>query len=143
MIGVDGSPGAERAVRSVGRRVWPEGTEVRIVTVDDGVSPTRIAHILPATAATIRGCNEEAAVKARQMVEWAESELRAIGLQVSVAIVKGEPQSILIEEALKWGADSIFVGSYGLDHLDEESGLGSVSTGLVTNAPCSVEVVRS
>ena len=30
MIGVDGSPGAERAVRSVGRRVWPAGAEVRI-----------------------------------------------------------------------------------------------------------------
>ena len=123
--------------------MWPEGTEVRIVAVDDGVSPTRIAHILPTTAATIRGCNEAAAVKARQVLEWAESELRAIGLQVSVAIVKGEPQSILIEEALKWEADSIFVGSSGLDHPGEGSGLGSVSTGLVTNAPCSVEVVRS
>ena len=143
MIGVDGSPGAERAVRSVGRRVWPEGTEVRIVAVDDGVSPTRIAHILPTTAATIRSRNEEAVAKARRMTEWAADELRAIGLQVSVGIEKGEPQSILIEEALKWGADSIFVGSHGLDHLNEESGLGNVSTGLVTKAHCSVEVVRS
>jgi nucleotide-binding universal stress UspA family protein len=142
MIGVDGSPGAERAVRSVGRRVWPEGTEVRIVAVDDGVSPTGIAHILPTAAATIRSRNEEAAAKARRMAEWAESELRAIGLLVSVAIVKGEPQSILIEEALKWEADSIFVGSHGLGHLGEESGLGNVSTGLVTKAHCSVEVVR-
>ena len=142
MIGVDGSSGAQRAVHSVGRRVWPEGTEVRIVAVDDGVSPTRIAHILPTTAATIRSSNEEAVAKARRMAEWAENELRAIGLQVSVAIEKGEPQSILIEEALKWGADSIFVGSHGLDHLGGESGLGGVSRGLVTNATCTVEVVR-
>jgi nucleotide-binding universal stress UspA family protein len=142
MIGVDGSPGAERAVRAVGRRVWPEGTEVRIVAVDDGVSPTRIAHILPTAAATIRNRNGEAAAKARRMAEWAESELRAIGLQVSVATEKGEPQRILIEEALKWGADSIFVGSHGLEHPDEETGLGSVSTGLVTKAHCPVEVVR-
>jgi nucleotide-binding universal stress UspA family protein len=141
MVGVDGSPGSERAVRSVGRRVWPEGTEVRLVNVDDGISPTSIAHILP-TAAAFKGRNEEAAAKAQRMAEWAESELRAIGLQVSVAIVKGEPQSVLIEEALKWEADSIFVGSYGLDHIDEESGLGGVATGLVTKAPCSVEVVR-
>jgi nucleotide-binding universal stress UspA family protein len=54
-----------------------------------------------------------------------------------------EPQRILIEEALKWGADSICVGSYGLDRLNEESGLGSVSTELVTKAHCSVEIVRS
>lgn len=142
MIGVDGSPGSERAVRSVDRRLWPEGTEVRIIAVDDGTSPTRIAHILQTTAATIRSRNEEAVAKARQMAEWAADELSAIGLQVSVAIVKGDPQSILIEEALKWEADSIFVGSHGLDHLGEETGLGNVSTGLVTKAHCSVEVVR-
>ena len=142
MIGVDGSPGAERAVRSVGRRVWPEGTEVRIVAVDDSVSPRRIAHILPTAAEIIRSSNEEAATKARQMAEWAAEELRAIGLKVSVAIEKGEPQSILIEEARKWDADCIFVGSRGLDHPDERLGLGSVSTGLVTNAPCTVEIVR-
>jgi nucleotide-binding universal stress UspA family protein len=142
MIGADGSPGAERAVRAVGGRAWPEGTEVRIVAVDDGVSPAGIAHILPTAAAMIGDGNEEAAAKARSMAEWAESELRAIGLQVSVAIVKGEPQSTLIEEALRWGADSIFVGSHGLDHFGEETGLGSVSTGLVTKAHCSVEVVR-
>ena len=142
MLGVDGSPGAERAVRAVGRRVWREGAEVRVVAVDDGVWPARIAHLLPAAAATIRGHNEEAAAKARRMAEWAETELRAIGLPVSVAMVKGEPQRILVEEALKWGADSIFVGSHGLDRLGEKTGLGGVSTGLVTKAHCSVEVVR-
>lgn len=142
MIGVDGSPGAERAVRSVGMRVWPEGTEVRIVAVDDGVSPTRIAHILPTAAAAIRSGNEEAAARSRRMAEWAAEELRAIGLPGSVATVKGEPQSTLIEEALEWEADSIFVGSHGLDHPGEETGLGGVSTALVTKAHCSVEVVR-
>jgi nucleotide-binding universal stress UspA family protein len=142
MIGVDGSPGAERAVRSAGRRVWPEGTELRIVAVDDSVSPRRIAHILPTAAEIIRSNNEEAAGKALQMAEWAESELRAIGLRVSVATEKGEPQSILIEAARKWDADCIFVGSRGLDGPAERLGLGSVSTGLVTNATCTVEIVR-
>lgn len=142
MIGVDGSPGAERAVRSVGSRVWSEGTEVRVVAVDDGISPTRIAHVLPTAAATFRGRDEEASAKARRTAEWAAEELSAVGLTVSAAIVKGEPQSTLIEEALKWGADSIFVGSHGLDRPDEETGLGSVSKGLVTKAHCSVEVVR-
>ncbi len=142
MIGVDGSIEAERAVREVGTRVWPEGTEVRVIAVDDDTSPTRIAQILPPTAEMLRGCNEEEAVAARMMVEWAESELSAIGLRVSVTIEKGAPQSILIKEALKWGADSIFVGSHGQEHPGEESGLGNVSTGLVTKAHCSVEIVR-
>lgn len=142
MIGVDGSQGAERAIRSVGKRPWPDGTQVLIVAIDDSVSPRRIAHILPTAANMIRSSSEEAAAKARQMVKWAAEDLSAIGLNVSVATEKGEPQSILIEKARNWQADSIFVGARGLDHPDERLGLGSVAAGLVTGATCTVEIVR-
>jgi nucleotide-binding universal stress UspA family protein len=142
MIGVDGSGEAEGAVRAVGRRVWPEGTEVRIVAVDDGISPARIAHVLPAAGALVGGRNEESAVAARKMVEWAENELRAIGLGVSVIIEKGDPQRVLLEEARKWDADSIFVGGRVFSGAIERLRLGSVATALVTKAHCSVEVVR-
>jgi len=143
MIGVDGSHEAEHAVRSVGMRVWPEATEVRIIAVDDGTSPARISRVLPTAAAMIRSSNEEAAEAAHMMVEWAENELRTIGLQVSVAIEKGDPQRVLIEEAQKWDADSIFVGGRIFSGAMERFRLGSVSTALVTKAHCSVEVVRS
>jgi len=143
MIGVDGSPEAEHAVREVGMRVWPKGTEVRIITVDDGTSPKRIARVLPTAAAMIASSNEKALGAARGMVEWAERELTAIGLRVSVAIEKGDPQRVLIEEARAWDADSIFVGSRKFDGTFERFWLGSVSTALATNAHCSVEVVRS
>jgi nucleotide-binding universal stress UspA family protein len=143
IIGVDGSPGAEAAVRQVGGRVWDQGTEVRLIAVDDGVSPKRIAGILPTAATMIDSCNEEAAAKARTMLEWAEEGLRTIGLSVSAEIRKGDPQRVLIDEAQKWGADSIFVGSRGFNTSLETFRAGSVSTGLVTGAPCSVEVVRS
>jgi nucleotide-binding universal stress UspA family protein len=143
MIGVDGSPEAEHAVRAVGMRVWPDATEVRIIAVDDGTSPARISSVLPTAAAMIRSSNERVSEAARMMVEWAENELRAIGLQVSVAIEKGDPQRVLIEEARKWDANSIFVGGRKFSGAIERFRLGSVSTALVTNAHCSVEVVRS
>jgi nucleotide-binding universal stress UspA family protein len=143
MIGVDGSPEAEHAVRAVGMRVWPARTEVRIIAVDDGTSPTRISRILPTAAEMIRSSNEKVAEAARLMVEWAVNELRSIGLQVSAAIEKGNPERVLIEEARKWDADSIFVGGRKFSGAMERFRLGSVSTVLVTNAHCSVEVVRS
>ena len=143
IVGVDGSPTAERAVRAVGMRVWREGTEIRLISVDNGASPTRIASILPTAAAMIASDNEELAAKARQMIEWAKEELRAIGLNVSAEIIKGEPVRVLVEEARKWEADAIFVGARGFSGTLERWRLGSVSTGLVTNAPCSVEVVRA
>ena len=143
MIGVDGSVEAEHAVREVGMRVWPKGTQVRIIAVDDGTSPKRIARILPTTATMISNSNDKAFAASRMMVEWAERELRAIGLQVSVAMEKGDPKRVLIEEARKWEADSIFVGSRKFDGTLERFWLGSVSTALVTKAHSSVEVVRS
>lgn len=143
MIGVDGSVEAEYAVREVGMRVWPKGTEVRIVAVDDGTPPNRIARVIPTAAAMIGNSNDEAFAASRMVVEWAKRELRAIGLQVSVAIKQGDPQRVLIEEAREWEADSIFVGSRKFDGTLERFWLGSVSTALVTKAHSSVEVVRS
>lgn len=131
IVGVDGSTGAEQAVRSVGTRIWPNGTEVRLIAVENGTSP-----------AMSEGFNDEAAFAAIRMVEWAENELNAIGLRTSVVFGRGEPQRMLIDEARKWDADSIFVGSRNFNSAFERFRLGSVSTALVTSAPCSVEVVR-
>lgn len=142
MIGVDGSPEAEQAVREVGMRVWPTATDVRIMAVDDGKNPARISRVLPTAAAMIRSSNAEALRVSRMMAEWAEHELRVIGLHVSVAIEKGDPQQVLVEEARKWEADSIFVGARKFDGTFERFSLGSVSTAVVTKAHCSVEVVR-
>ena len=142
IVGVDGGTGAERAVRAVGSRVWPTGTEVRLIAVDDGTSPNKISGILPTTAELINGSTHEAALAASLMVQWAENELSAIGLRTSAAFKKGEPQRVLTEEARKWKADSIFVGSRNISGAFERFRLGSVSTALVTSAPCSVEVVR-
>lgn len=141
-VGVDGSTGAERAVRAVGERVWPHGTEVRLVAVDDGSSPIRIAGIIPSTEPIVMACNEMAAVKTRMMLEWADKELHAVGLNVSVEIKEGTPLRTLIEEAHKWEADSIFIGSHGLGSDDEAAGLGEVAAGLLTDAHCSVEISR-
>ena len=143
MIGVDGSSEAESAVREVGMRVWPKGTEVRVVAVDDGTSPARISRVLPTAAAMIKSSKDKAFAASRMMGEWAERELHVIGLQVSVGLEKGDAQRTLIEEARKWAADSIFVGSRKFDGTFERFWLGSVSTAVATKAHCSVEVVRS
>jgi nucleotide-binding universal stress UspA family protein len=125
MIGVDGSPEAEHAVRAVGMRVWPKGTKVRIIAVDDGTSPARISPVLPLP---IDGSEETKSEAARIMV--------------SGTIEKGAPALVIIEEARNCGANSIFVGSRKFDGAFERFWLGSVSTALVKKAHCSVEVVR-
>jgi nucleotide-binding universal stress UspA family protein len=124
IIGVDASAEAEQAVRAVGSRVWPYGTEVQIIAVDDGSSPM-FKHT------------------AGRMVAWAENALSLIGLKASVLWEKGDPRRVLIDQAQAWDADSIFVGGRRFSGALERFQLGSVATALVTKAHCSVEVVRN
>jgi len=124
VIGVDASAEAEHAVRAVGSRVWPYGTEVQIIAVDDGSSP-----MFTDTAG--------------RMVAWAENALSLIGLKTSVVWEGGDPRRVLIEQAQAWDADSIFVGGRRFNSALERFQLGSVATALVTKAHCSVEVVRN
>ena len=142
VVGIDGSPGARRAVRAVGLRVWPAGTEVRLAVVDDGSGPTRVADIQPNLADLFTADGEDEVVSARLMAEGAWAVLQERGLNASVEIREGNPRRVLAEEARAWAADSIFVGSSGLENPGERSGLGTVPAALVRNAACSVEVVR-
>ena len=143
VIGVDGSSNAEAAVQAAALREWPDGTQARVIAVDDTVRPTGTAMALvPTASAMVSESNQEHIAKIREMMECAAIELRAAGLQVSPELVQGSPQRILCDEAKKWDADCIFVGSRGFSGTLERFRTGSVSTALVTNAPCSVEVVR-
>ncbi|MCC6326955.1 MAG: universal stress protein [Acidobacteria bacterium] len=143
IIGVDGSPAAEQAIYSVGQRVWDEGTEVKLVAVDEGpLPPARVSTFLPQAAEMLRGYVQQKESRVQSMLDWATEELGNIGLQTSVFTGKGEPSRILIEEAHKWNADSIFVGTRDFDSAFERFRLGSVSTAVVSKAHCSVEIVR-
>ncbi|HWW74093.1 MAG TPA: universal stress protein, partial [Pyrinomonadaceae bacterium] len=142
IIGADGSAGATRAVRAVWSREWPEGTEVRVVAVDDGGGPVRLADVTPNLEEFGTACNEGPPVNARLMAEGARVVLLAKGLGASVVVREGDPRRVLVEEAEAWSADSVFVGSHGLGRPLDRSGLGGVAAALVTGAPCSVEVVR-
>ena len=76
------------------------------------------------------------------MLDWASTQLKAIGLNTSVVTPKGDPKKIILEHAAEWNADSIFVGTRDFKSGFERFRLGSVSTAIVTHAQCSVEVVR-
>jgi nucleotide-binding universal stress UspA family protein len=142
IIGVDGSPAAEEAVYAVGQRVWQNGTEVRLVAVDDGASPAAIAVRLPQAAEMINSYHQKRESRVSSMLDWATEELNNIGLKTSILTEKGDPKNVLLEEARKWNADSIFVGTRDFNSAFERFRLGSVSTAVVTNAHCSVEIVR-
>jgi len=144
VAGVDGSSGASNAMRAVGRRIWPNHTEVLLVAVDDGSSPVRLRDTSSSLKELMIEKNYCSAfpINARPMAAAGQLALAAKGLTVSIEILEGEPSQVLIETTREWEADCIFVGARGVTGGGERSGLGSVAAKLVTDAHCSVELVR-
>jgi nucleotide-binding universal stress UspA family protein len=133
VAGEDGSEDAEAALLALASRSWPDGTTVHLVTaVDQVMAITALGSSRGAQAADwIKRLNERSVAK-----------LRAAGLDVSTLVADGDPRRILVDEAERLKADSIFIGARGLRGI-ERIVLGSVSTAVATRAHCSVEVVRS
>jgi len=142
VLGVDGSLDAESAIFTVGTRVWPGGTEVRLIAVDDITPPSMISSRLPQAAAMINEYRRNRTTRVSEMLEWATEQLGHLGLKTTVLRENGDPTTIILEEAIRWRADSIFVGTRDLKNAFQRLRLGSVSTAIVNKAPCTVEIVR-
>jgi nucleotide-binding universal stress UspA family protein len=56
-------------------------------------------------------------------------------------LLEGRPKETIVDEADRWGADLIVVGSHGYGAF-RRLFLGSVSLAVAANAHCNVEIVR-
>jgi nucleotide-binding universal stress UspA family protein len=81
---------------------------------------------------------------ARATVDQSLQKLKAIEnetLRISGEAIEGAPGQAIVEEAERWGANLIVMGSRGLGTWNRLL-LGSVSSNVVHHAKCSVEIVR-
>ena len=85
--------------------------------------------------------NEQERLYLKNAAEESVHKLQRAGLIVSSVVQEGDPKEALVQEALDWKADAIFVGARGLGRV-ERLLLGSVSSATVAHAPCTVEVIR-
>jgi nucleotide-binding universal stress UspA family protein len=146
VIGNDGSPESEAAIRSVSGRRWPENTEAKIVSVVQPLVPVTTALDASTFAqepayAVIRAADERMRLHFANIASESTNLLRRAGLIATHSIFDGDPREVLLTEANEWKADTIFVGARGLGPM-ERLFLGSVSSHIVTHAHCTVEVVR-
>lgn len=142
VVGYDGSRGADLAVEQIVKRFWPQGTEVKIITVDDPLVPTAIGRFVPPIANWVEAENITQRLLAEKLSEKAVRKLNNAGLTVHVEILEGNPKTTLAEEANRWSADCIFMGAVGFSNKTERFLLGSISATVAERARCSVEVVR-
>ncbi|MCC6675842.1 MAG: universal stress protein [Phycisphaerales bacterium] len=149
IVGTDGSPDAKAAIDAVAGRKWPVGTRMLVATFETGVH-ARLSNWAPNT---VWGGDpvplDSHAAEERPAIHLATEaahflRYRCLGVSVNTLVQPMDPKYGLIDAAEKWeggGADCVFVGATGVRGV-ERFLLGSVSTTVALNAPCSVEVVH-
>jgi nucleotide-binding universal stress UspA family protein len=147
VVGVDGSPGSQAAVRAVAARGWSPGSEVRVVAAQDLMKAFPVSLLSPPAGEFVDEVNETERSQAEEIAAEAVKELRA-GLDdktvtVSSAVETGDPKQVLVRHAEELGADCIFTGATSFSSRIERFLLGSVSAAVAARAHCSVEVVRA
>ena len=126
-LATDGSETSMAAAHALAERPWPEGSEFRIVCVEEPwvLSDSKVRN------------NQQG----QEAVSSAKRVLSAAGLEATTAVLSGNTKDVILDEAKKGAADLIVVGSHGRRGFKRFL-LGSVSDAIAMNAHCSVVVVR-
>jgi nucleotide-binding universal stress UspA family protein len=141
LLATDGSECSDLALDALVERPWPNGTEVCVLSVAYLMPYIEDPYLL-GSAIQYRTFETEAA-RAAADAERAAATIRARApeLPVTVKTAEGSASAAILEEAERWGADLVLVGSHGRGAATRFL-LGSVSQTLALHAPCSVEIVR-
>jgi nucleotide-binding universal stress UspA family protein len=147
LLATDGSDCSVGAAHSVATRPWPEGTFIKVLSVEELIFLDGQMAGSPLSSAYPQSLLEELTTQARDRassaVKAARDSLQSAGMKVldDHAIEIGEPRAVILDTAKTWGADLIVLGSHGRRGMDRFL-LGSVSEAVAIHAQCSVEVIR-
>ena len=146
LLAVDGSVYGEAAARAIAERPWPARSDVRVLSVVEVVLPAMHALFDPPFVQSdeVQRLRLEAVARAQRAVSDAVAILAPSGLAVSetISVLLDGTKEVILQEALDWGADWLFVGSHGRQGA-ERLLMGSVSEAIAMQANCSVEVGRA
>jgi nucleotide-binding universal stress UspA family protein len=143
LLAVDGSDYSNAAVDAVAERPWPEGSVVQIISaIELSFTPSAETRSLPDSyyAQAERAAEEQAQSAAREALQRLRAG-QALPMESFTTIRLGRAEDVILDEAEKWGADLIVLGSHGHRGFKRFL-LASVSQAVATHAKCSVEIVR-
>jgi nucleotide-binding universal stress UspA family protein len=137
LLAVDDSKFSEAAANSLSGQFRPQDAEFRVLHVLEPIAITEPPQMSPGYYPGL----QDQLPHAQEVVNRAANTLSSAGLRVTTSIATGDARSIILEEAAKWQADLIVLGSHGRKGL-ERFFLGSVSEAVARHAHCSVQIVR-
>lgn len=140
LLAIDNSKYSAEVIKEVAKRLWPPKTIVRVLSVVEPLPPPA-AELWYDASGSLEHARQEMVKRAKELTQKASERLKGKGLKIESAVREGDARSVIVDEARKWSADLVVVGSHGYTGIKRLL-LGSVASSVVSHAPCSVEVVR-
>lgn len=144
LLATDGSAHSKAMIKKFAERTFAPTTKVRIISVYHGSSYMLNTAPMGALSVYYATIDENSLKFAENASESAATILRKKNPKLSVefAAIDGSAKSVILQEAEKFAADLIVVGSQGHDAVAGFL-LGSVSQAVALHAKCSVLIVRN
>lgn len=138
---IDGSTRASELIENVARCKWPENTEIKILSV---VEPLIVGHLPAREWAELDSSTHKRTALASAECEkyWRLLEDTLPECTIHFEVRHGDAREEILKAATEWNANMIMIASPGNDP-GIKSDIGTVSHAVTTNAPCSVQVMRS
>jgi nucleotide-binding universal stress UspA family protein len=144
LVATDGSPNGMRAVEVAANLAKTLNSRLAIATVI--LTPSYMFARTPEAAMSPVDIDEYmklSTAEAEKVLRGAKKRADEIGAKASTDLISNVPSVVqaIVEHAEKRNVDLIVVGTRGLSGFKKML-MGSVSSGIVTHATCSVIVVR-
>lgn len=141
LIAVDEHTFGDALADFVVKHEWPPESKFKVVHVIEPINLNHTADIGYLTF--LESVAEESMKIGRALTRHVGLKIRDAfkTLNVTEEVVEGHPVDTILNVAQNWEADYIVLGSHGRHGL-KRLVLGSVSTAVMSNAPCSVMIVR-
>src|SRR5262245_40784325 len=138
LLATDGSDCSKAAVDAVAERPWPKGSEVKVICAID-LPYTSMTETWALPDSYFKELETAGTEQAETAVKQAEERLKSARgeLVITTEVANGSAKDVILDEAEKWGADLIVLGSQGYKGWRRLL-IGSVLQAVATYVPRSV-----
>ena len=143
LVATDGSEFSTAALRSVAGRPWPNGTEIKVISVPEFILLKEFSYLATHEIEEFDDLGAASMEDAKRCVMAGVEIFSGSGLQVRGEVPEFEerPYQVILHEANQWHADLIVLGSHGRGGFDRVM-MGSVAEAVAFQAHSSVEIIR-
>ena len=141
VVGTDGSPTAEVAVREAAELAKKFGARLTVVSAFVPHPSEEIARSQEEVPAELRWMLTDSA-QAEDKAGHGRELARELGVDVRVRVQSGDPADVIVDVAEDVGADLIVVGSKGMTSATRFV-LGNVPNKVSHHTPCDLVIIKT